>query len=94
MAVAVEVAGEFGRAIADRNEAGPAVPARRPGCVDVVVEFPVSGEEGARRVDPLQAVDVGHEVGRRRRPVAARRPQETAASDGEVAGVEIRKRGR
>ena len=90
MAVAVETAGEPVRVVADGDEARPAVPIGRPGRVDVVVKFPVSGEEGARRVDPLQTVDVGDKVGRCRRSVAARRPQETAAADREVVSMEVR----
>ena len=95
MAVPVEVAGEVVRAVADRIEARPAVPADRAGRIDVVGELPVGGEESGRRADPLQAVDVGDEVGRRGRAGAACDPQEAGpAGDGEVAGVEVRQRGR
>src|SRR5207249_2847638 len=72
---------------AERHEPAAAVPARRAARVDVVREPEAAAEEA---LHALQAVDVGEEIGRGGRAVAAKHAQEAAAVEDEIARREAR----
>src|SRR5207244_2529518 len=71
----------------ETHEPAAAVPARRAARVDVVRELEAAAEEA---LHALQPVDVGEQIGRGGRAVAAERAQEAAAVEDEIARREAR----